>query len=208
MKYIRIFISAVLAGICISIGGTVFLSLESKVIGAFLFTIGLFVICTNGLHLFTGKICYIFENGKDYLRTIPVIWLGNLVGTFCSAVVLCMTRIGSAITEKAASICQIKLNDSVGSILVLSFFCNILIYIAVDGFKNNPHEVGKYLALFFGVVVFILCGFEHCVANMFYISVAKAWSARAFYYLLIMTVGNGLGGVFVPLMKKIITDKQ
>lgn len=208
MKYIRIFISAVLAGICISIGGTVFLSLESKVIGAFLFTIGLFAICTNGLHLFTGKICYIFENGKDYLRTIPVIWLGNLVGTFCSAAVLCMTRIGSAITEKAASICQIKLNDSVGSILVLSFFCNILIYIAVDGFKNNPHEVGKYLALFFGVVVFILCGFEHCVANMFYISVAKAWSARAFYYLLIMTVGNGLGGVFVPLMKKIITDKQ
>lgn len=208
MKYIRIFISAVLAGICISIGGTVFLSLESKVVGAFLFTIGLFVICTNGLHLFTGKICYIFENGKDYLRTIPVIWLGNLVGTFCSAAVLCMTRIGSAITEKAASICQIKLNDSVGSILVLSFFCNILIYIAVDGFKNNPHEVGKYLALFFGVVVFILCGFEHCVANMFYISAAKAWSARAFYYLLIMTVGNGLGGVFVPLMKKIITDKQ
>lgn len=207
MKYTRIFISAVLAGICISIGGTVFLSMESKVIGAFLFTVGLFVICTNGLHLFTGKICYIFENGKEYLRTIPLIWLGNLVGTFCSAVVLCMTRIGGAITEKAASICQIKLNDSVGSILVLSFFCNILIYIAVDGFKNNPHEVGKYLALFFGVVVFILCGFEHCVANMFYISVAKAWSAHAFYYLLIMTVGNGLGGVFVPLMKKIIIDR-
>ena len=208
MKYARIFLSAFLAGICISIGGTVYLSMENKVMGAFLFTIGLFVICTNGLHLFTGKICYVFENGKDYMKSIPVIWLGNLAGTLGSASVLCMTRIGGAITEKAVSICQVKLSDSVGSIFILSFFCNILIYIAVDGFKNAPHEVGKYLALFFGVVVFILCGFEHCVANMFYISAAGAWSAHAFYYLLVMTVGNGLGGIFFPQIKKIITVKQ
>lgn len=204
MKYARIFISAILAGICIGIGGTVYLSLDNKVIGALLFTIGLFVICTNGLHLFTGKVCYIFDNGKEYLASIPVIWLGNLAGTFCTATVLCMTRIGAGLTEKAAAICQTKLDDGIVSILILSFFCNILIYIAVDGYKNNPHEAGKYLALFFGVVVFILCGFEHCVANMFYFSAAHVWSAHTLFYLLIMTLGNGLGGVFVPLIKKII----
>ncbi|MDD6816304.1 MAG: formate/nitrite transporter family protein, partial [Firmicutes bacterium] len=78
-----------------------------------------------------------------------------------------------------------------------------LIFIGVDGYKNNPHEVGKYLALFFGVMVFILCGFEHCVANMFYISMAGMWSGKAFVFLLVNTLGNAVGGWIVPLLRKI-----
>ena len=99
--------------------------------------------------------------------------------------------------------CESKLNDSLLSIFILSVFCNFLIFIAVDGFRNNPHEVGKYLALFFGVMVFILCGFEHCVANMFYISMAGAWSGRALLFLLVNTAGNAAGGWILPLLRKI-----
>ena len=44
-----------------------------------------------------------------------------------------------------------------------------MIWIAVEGYKSVPHEIGKYMAILFGVMVFILCGFEHCVANMFFI---------------------------------------
>lgn len=50
----KIFLSAILAGMVIGFGGTVFLSVENTVIGSLFFTIGLFVVCTRGLHLFTG----------------------------------------------------------------------------------------------------------------------------------------------------------
>ena len=94
-----------------------------------------------------------------------------------------------------------KLDDSLLSIFILAIFCNILIYVAVDGYRNNPHEIGKYIALFFGVTVFIICGFEHCVANMFYISLARMWSAEALIFILVNSLGNAVGGVLLPLAK-------
>lgn len=201
MSRVKVFVSGILAGICIAIGGTAFLSLESKVVGALCFTAGLFTICTFGLHLFTGKVCYVFEKARNYALDLPLIWLGNLVGTWAVAHLERCTRIGGALTEKAASICQAKLSDTPVSILILAIFCNILIYIAVEGFNKNPHELGKYLALFFGVVVFILCGFEHCVANMYYFSVAGLWSSKTLLYILVMTLGNAIGGVLFPLVR-------
>lgn len=201
MKRVKTFLSGILAGICIAIGGTVFLSLDSKIAGSFFFTAGLFTICTFGLHLFTGKVCHVFEKGGDFALDLPVIWLGNLVGTGIMALAERYTRIGPALEKKAVEICEAKLGDSLGSIFLLAVFCNILIYIAVENFNQNPHEVGKYLALFFGVVVFILCGFEHCVANMYYFSVARMWSGRTLLYLLAMSLGNAVGGVLFPLAR-------
>ena len=151
MKRSKVFLSAVLAGLCVGYGGIVFLSLENKVIGAAAFTIGLFVICTFGFHLFTGKVCYVFQNNRNYAIDLPVIWLGNLAGTGLSAGCANLTRLAPALREKAASLCQIKLDDSLFSLFLLGILCNILIYIAVEGYKSNPHELGKYLSLFFGV---------------------------------------------------------
>jgi formate/nitrite transporter FocA (FNT family) len=111
-----------------------------------------------------------------------------------------ITRV-AGIAEKATALSQAKLDDNLLSIFVLSIFCNILMFIAVDGYKNNPHEVGKYIGIFMGVTVFILCGFEHCVANMFYFSVANVWSGKAFLYMLVMTLGNACGGVIIPLCR-------
>ena len=50
-------------------------------------------------------------------------------------------------------------------------------------------------------MVFILCGFEHCVANMYYFSVAGMWSGKALVYLLVMTLGNSVGGILFPLVR-------
>ena len=69
----KIFLSAILAGAVIAFGGTVFLSVENTVVGSIFFTIGLFVVCTRGLHLFTGKVCYVFDNDMAYAKTLPVI---------------------------------------------------------------------------------------------------------------------------------------
>ena len=197
-----VFLSAIVAGLCISLGGSAFLAIENKVTGAIAFTIGLFVICSYGFHLFTGKVCYVFDNDGRFAALLPVIWVGNVVGTWCVAFLEQQTRVGAAMTERAAGMVAVKLSDSLLSVFILAIFCNLLIYIAVEGFARHPHELGKYLSLFFGVTIFILCGFEHCVANMYYISMAKAWSGEALVFLLVNTLGNAVGGLLLPVLRK------
>ena len=162
----KIFLSAILAGAVIAFGGTVFLSVENTVVGSLFFTIGLFVVCTRGLHLFTGKV---------------------------------------SLSARAQGICELKLSEPLFGAFILAVFCNVMIYIGVEGYRSNPHELGKYLALFFGVCVFILCGFEHCVANMYYFTMGGAWSGHAVLYLLVMTAGNAAGGVIGPLARKVLS---
>ena len=205
MNKFKTFISAILAGISISLGGTIFLSLDDKVIGSFLFAVGLFCVCTGGLHLFTGKICYACFNDRDYAISLPIIWLGNLVGAFLTATIIGLSRIGN-ISEKASQMCEVKGNDSLLSLFVLGIFCNVFIFIAVEGYKTIP-DAGKYLAIIFGVMGFILCGTEHCVADMFYVSVAKAWSFDFLIRIIVITAGNSLGGIAAACLLKLKNDK-
>lgn len=208
MKRIKTLVYGILAGFCISLGGAIFLSLDNKIVGALLFTVGLFTIVTQGFNLFTGKVCYVFEKDGSYALDLLFIWIGNLIGCVIFGCLLLCTRVGAGLSEKAAGIVATKLSDGLLSIFLLAVFCNILIFIAVDGFNNGKHELGKYLALFFGIMVFILCGFEHCVANMFYFTVAKAWSGKAILYLIVMTLGNSVGGVIFPLIRMAFNRKK
>ena len=57
-RYLHAFVLAVLAGIAIGIGGTVYLSMDNKTAGALMFTVGLYTICIHGLNLYTGKVGY------------------------------------------------------------------------------------------------------------------------------------------------------
>ena len=179
-------LKSIMAGSCIGVGGIVYLSLDNKMVGAALFASGLFTICTLGYNLFTGKACYLpgSEQKGKYLLWLLQIWVGNLVGAASTGYLIRLTRAGSALAEKAQGLCETKLSDSLLSIFILAVFCNLMIYIAVENFKSNPHTLGKYLAIFLGVMVFILAGFEHCVANMFYFSVANMWSLRTVLYQL------------------------
>ena len=201
MRLLKLFAGAVLAGVSIGLGGLVFLSVDDRYLGAALFTVGLFTVCVFGLVLFTGKVCYVFQNGKDYALDLPVIWLGNLAGTGLTALCASATRAAPALSEKAAALCQTKLGDTLLSLFFLGMLCNVFIYIAVEGFKNAPHDPGRYLALIFGVMAFILCGTEHCVADMFYFWMAGVWSGRAAVCILIITLGNCAGGVLFPLLR-------
>ena len=201
-KFADIFLKSVMTGIAIGIGGAVYLSCENKYLGAFLFGTGLFVILTFGFRLYTGRVGYAVENKPAYVGELALIWLGNLCGTLLSGNMLMLTRI-SGIGGKAAELCSIKLNDTPLSIFILSVFCGILMFIAADGYKNIESSMGKLLAVFLPVVVFILSGYEHCIANMFYYTVAGAWSLKALGYLMIMTAGNAVGGIIIPLVRKV-----
>ena len=195
-------LSGILAGISISIGGTVFLLCDSKIAGAIFFSVGLFSVCVFGFSLFTGRVCYVFDHDRTYAMKLPLIWIGNLIGSVLTAVLEMQTRLGPQLTEKANGISQTKLSQGLLSAFILAVFCDIMIYIAVEGYKSIPHETGKYLAIFFGVTVFVICGFEHCVANMYYFTVGRAWNGEAVLYLAIMTAGNAAGGVLIPLLRK------
>lgn len=201
MKRITVLLSAVLAGMCVGFGGLIYLSLDNKVIGSALFTIGLFVICTFGFHLFTGKVCYVFRNDRNYALNLPVIWLGNLIGTGLTSAIALLTRNAPGFREHAAALCQTKLGDGLLSLFLLGMLCNIFIYIAVEGFARNPHELGKYLSLFFGVMGFILCGTEHCVADMFYFWISGLWSAKAILCVLVISAGNAVGGILFSVLR-------
>ena len=95
------FLNSVLGGVCIGIGGVVFLSCENKVTGAAFFCLGLFAICTFGFNLFTGKVGYVFEQPLSYTGFVLSVWLGNLVGAALVGYAVRATRI-AGIAEKAA----------------------------------------------------------------------------------------------------------
>ncbi len=201
MKYL---LKSILAGIMIAIGGTVYLSLENKVFGSIFFTIGLFGVVVYSFNLYTGKIGYLINNFNfKYIKELIITLIGNFIGTFFVGFILRYTRIYSLINDNAVKIVNVKLSDSIYSILILSFFCGLLMYFAVNGYKEIK-DGGKYLAIFLGVIVFILCGFEHCIANMYYFTVANAWSFISFKYLLVMILGNSIGGCLIPIFNLFI----
>lgn len=203
----KIMISSIMSGFCIGIGGTIFLSVDNKILGAFFFAIGLMTICSYGLHLYTGKVCYFFDNDNKYKLQIPLIWIGNLIGIEILCFLLKYTRYYINLNEKALILCQTKINDNLLSLFILGFFCNIMIYIAVEGYKTIQFEFGKYLSLFLGVMVFILCGFEHSIADMYYFGIANVWNIDVIIKLITITIGNAFGGIVFHEIKKKCTIK-
>ena len=190
----------------IAIGGTVFLSIENKVIGASLFSIGLFGVLIYNLNLYTGKIGYLITNfNLKYIKELIITLIGNFIGVCGVGFILRYTRIYDKIYEKSLILANTKLNDNILSIFILSIFCGLLMYYAVNGFKKQT-DFGKYLVVYLGVAVFILCGFEHCIANMYYFSVADIWSLKTLGYTGIMVLGNSLGSFIIPLCNLVIKE--
>ena len=64
-------------------------------------------------------------------------------------------------------------------------------------YKKVNNEIGKYIGIFLCVMTFILCGFEHCVANMVYFTIASSWSTNTLLYLAIMILGNSFGSILI-----------
>ena len=217
-KQLSIFLYGILAGFCIGLGGTVFLRLKDafpggNVVGALLFTIGLFTICCRGYNLFTGKACALFDNPPSYIFSLLVIWAGNFCGCLLLAGLerctgLCGGETG--IDAVARGMVAGKMSASLPGLFLLGILCNILIFIAVNGYANNPHELGKYLSLFFGVMVFILCGTEHSVADMYYFTVAAfgGFDPMSILFVLAIVVGNTLGGWLLPVLMRLGKGKE
>lgn len=196
-----IFRKSVAAGIMIAIGSTIYLLSANKVVGALLFSIGLFLICSFEMCLFTGKIGYIFTNKNK--PNCAVIWAGNFIGSIAASVAV---RIANPSIHKiAAEVAAKKASQSILSIIILSFFCGILMYLAVDNFVKRQHTISGIVGIVLCVSVFILCGFEHSIADMNYFALGVASLNEAVKYLILLvviSVCNGLGSLAIRQLVK------
>ncbi len=202
------FVNGTIGGMMIGIGGCVSLSCDNRYIGSMLFSMGLFAIIQFGFGLFTGKVGYIPLRRPVYLWECLFTLLGNAFGTFADAFLFNQTRIGAAISEKALGSVNTKLADTPFSAFILAVFCGMLMFLAVDNARRSREEGGhteKVVGTVLCIMVFILCGFNHCVADMFYLFLTGE-IVNAEVYLPVVIAGNSLGGMLIPLMKK-LTDK-
>lgn len=191
MQIKTIFKRSFIAGVLISIGGMVFLSVGGGTLGAFMFSIGLLCVLRGKAMLFTGKVPYM-ESLED-LRVLLLVLCGNLCGTFCMGAVYRL-----ACPSKVAYAVEIATNKTSEGwrVIPLAMLCNVMIYIAVEAYKNLTEGSERaYPIIVLCVMVFILSGFEHCVANAFYFTVAGIASKTVALYLIWNIVGNALGGI-------------
>ncbi len=188
----QIFVKSIYAGFMIGIGGIVYLSVESKIIGSLLFSFGLLTIVTQGFYLYTGKIGFVQKAGE--LAGMAVTLAGNYIGTFIAALMANMARLDISSAGLAAK----KLDNGLFNVFVLSMLCGVMMYLAIDNYNKNKHIV----FIMFPVMIFILSGFEHSIANMFYFNLAGMFDLKTLGYILVMAAGNGIGAklfnLFVP----------
>lgn len=201
------FFKSILSGFLIGVGGCTYLSIN-PLLGAFLFSLGLLTILNFSLPLYTGRIGFLFDKSEDKLISkilkLVTIWIGNLIGTLIAATLFLSTRIGSQLVEVANPIVETKMNDSFISLFILGIGCGALMHIAASGYKTYAYRQkgAEFTGNLFAIVpvaVFILCGFEHCIADMFYMFLCEQFDIVR---ILIITAGNSVGSLLMNFIRK------
>lgn len=183
---IKNYIGGILGGVSISIGCIVSLSVGGGTLGAFLFSIGLLSICVFGYKLYTGAVCSL---DRQNFTGILMILYGNLVGICVMALLTRLTR--PELMTAAQKICESKLHEG-WRVIPLGMLCNICIYFATTEFEKTVERV---CLLIISVMVFILAGFEHSIANTFYFCLTDIPAIKVVPYLVMNIIGNGAGGI-------------
>ena len=210
MQQLQVFTSAILAGICISLGGWVFLALSGNaglgafgpVIGSILFTFGLLTVVHYKYKLYTGALGFI-KAAKGDVADLLLILLGNILG--CLLVSLLARLSPLPLQETAQKLLEGRLACGALRCGALAIGCGFIMTAAVYNGRQ-----GKFLPLLFGVPLFIMCGFPHCIADAFYYLAApcdflgaNAGAVLALYACIV--VGNFIGG---NLYRWILIGKQ
>ena len=181
--------SAFLAGVCIAIAGTIYLKLGG-VTGAVLFAFGLLAVVAWQLNLFTGKSQFVWGRALPQYGRLLNMLLWNFVGRMAVAAVVS----NPVLTDSAEAIIATRLSQGAVRCFFLSIGCGFIMTTAVRSANIDKN----WWPLLFGVPVFIICGFPHCVADAFYLcSISPDFMANSLpgivpYYAAIVT-GNYLG---------------
>ena len=186
--------SSIFAGIAIGTAGFGFLAsgVQSEtygsLVGAVLFSFGLLTVIGYKLRLYTGTAGFI---KKNEVGTLFLILLGNIIGCFVASLLARVTPM--AIQEAAQKILELRLRTGALRCGLLGIGCGFIMTTAVQFARQK-----QYLPLLFGVPLFIVCGFTHCVADAFYYLCVPLdfWMANALDILTVyisIVLGNLIG---------------
>ena len=206
----------ILAGMFIAlagVGATFGNVYVNKVMGAAIFPAGLAMVIIAGSELFTGNcllILPVLEKSitvSRMLRNWLLVYIGNLIGAVLISAMTVWGGTFDSIYDTVIATAVTKATLPFGAALLRGILCNILVCLAVWMAMAAKDVAGKIVGLFFPVFLFVLCGFEHCVANMFYLPAGIFAAARygiaaeglslgtmLLGNLLPVTIGNIIGG--------------
>ena len=184
---VKLIILAILAGIFVALGAiastTVAVAVKpaslGKFLGAVVFPGGLTMVLIAGSELFTGNCLLIIPllekaiTAKKVIKSLVLTYIGNFIGSillaagvvFSHQISLFDNGVAVSVISTAMAKCSISFSDA----LIKGILCNFLVCIAVWISFTAKDIVGKIIGVFFPVLIFVLCGFEHSVANMYYL---------------------------------------
>ena len=177
------------------------------------FSVGLILVVIAGAELFTGNNLMIASVlGKEYgpkrlLGRWGLVYLANFAGSILLAFIMYQSGLwkmaSSAVGAKAIAIANAKVNLSFGEAFFRGIGCNWLVCLAVWMALSAKDVAGKILAIFFPIMAFVALGYEHCVANMYFIPIGLflkgTAAAGGFASLSSLTWGNFLAANLVPV---------
>lgn len=203
----------------------------AKLAGGFVFCLGLILVVVAGAELFTGNnlIVMAWANGKvstmKLLRNWVIVYVGNFIGAVATAVILFGSQqymsAGGEVGVNALNIANAKTGLNFAPALLLGVLCNALVCLAVWLCMSARTTTDKILAIIFPITAFVAAGFEHSIANMYFISIGlfiKGFAPASFWQttgttaasytnltwsnffvgnLLPVTIGNIIGGAFM-----------
>jgi formate/nitrite transporter len=235
LSFLKMFILAIFAGIFIGFGAILATTVTtgisttvgfgvSKFLGGAVFSVGLMLVVLCGAELFTGNnliavaLCSKKVNILQVLKSWIVVYIGNFVGSIALAAIYFGTNLWgtsgsiSAIGSTAVSIAAGKCTLDFMAALCRAILCNVLVCLAVWMSVSSVSAGGKILAIFFPIMAFVASGFEHSIANMYFIPIGLFIAAAdpavaaantgltwgGFVNNLVpVTIGNMIGGVII-----------
>lgn len=229
---LRLLLLAVLAGLILASAGaaasTASCAVENaslaRLVSGALFPFGLIAIIYSGAELFTGN-CLISisvlqgeASPSAMLRNLAIVYIGNFIG--CAAVAAAYMFCGAKNGVLAVSAIRTAVNKcslDFFRAVVLGIMCNVLVCLGVVCAVTAKSASGKAIGAFLPVCLFVICGFEHSIANMYYVpaglfaamvpdyaalaadagldTATLSWANFALKNLVPVTIGNILGGV-------------
>ena len=184
---IELFLKSIGAAFLISLGNYALLKLGNP-IGPVIFAFGLLGVCYLGQNLFTGK-CGFFIEDKIPFLDLMIILIVNLIAGYLFGLMYSITDESLIVT----AVDKVKTWDFSLAFLIKSFMCGTIMYIAVKMYREKTP-----LGIIFGIPLFIFCGFQHCIANVITLGVARTFDDS----LILAIIGNFIGSLFFWYISK------
>lgn len=210
------FLMSVMAGMYIALGAQGFVvTYDNTFIRAAVFPVGLMLIVLVGGELFTGNCLMTFAllqkkiKVLSYASTLLQVLAGNFIGSALIAGLLYLGGVynNPVMAERIIQIADAKLYLSFMQVISKGILCNMLVSLAVWLSVTSKDTTGKILGCWFPIMLFVLCGYEHVIANMFYLPMASMLDSSinivniTYRNLIPAALGNYIGGgLIVPLI--------